>query len=335
MPDSLYTLGPVTPSTWYDGDITDSPGSTELILRSLKIVNTDHSRDAWFWLGNTGLVQWFFDRYLSGIYVPAGTTRVLDDLDIVLTAPAGDFYCLKQVSDQTNSTLAVSSAVSFVSSGSATTFTTGSWSSSAIATTGECYVMFISVKGGNRNISSFTDTHTGITWTKISEEEITGGGNRLYTYVGHATGATSTTTAVNFSGSNSSCIISIIKLQNTGITSAFPALAVCNAGTEGYVPIVATDLIGVNGRDVCGGRLLACFENAAGATSVPVGDLIELHDLEVAADSHSLWVGYSKRPGTNAWMRRASATTGDKVASLVDIHDTYSPLSVTISGVKT
>ena len=144
MVDTLYSSNSINwVDPWYDGYIIDGPSSVAMVLRSLKIVNTDPIRDAWLWFGNSGINAWFFDREISGLHVPGGTTRIIKDLDLVLTAPAGDFYCMRQEADQQHSNMVVSSAVAAIGTvGAGPGYTTASWTS----VVGEVYVLTASSK---------------------------------------------------------------------------------------------------------------------------------------------------------------------------------------------
>ena len=169
---------------------------------------------------------------------------------------------------------------------------------------------------------------------------MTGSSNRIYQFVGIATTATTAAETVTFTGTNTSCIISIVKLQNTGATSTFSRLAVAPAGTTAYVPWQNSSLVGLNGRDMCGGRLVSAYmDTTNGSGWTPVGDLIKIHEVDLVADSQSLCVAYSKRPGNSGWIQKGTptapvATTNDRTALLASIHDVYSPLNMSVDGVQ-
>lgn len=329
MTDTPFSLGYV-PSTWKGGDFVYSPSGSAFNIRSLKIVNTSQSKDAWLWVGDLS-TDALNDQLISEIYCPAGSTQILP-FDYVGTATAGNALALRQVADQTNSPIFIQSAVASLQSATdLTTYTTGSWTGAA----DRFYLMTISVKGSNRTISSFTDTHTGQAWSLLQSGTVTFSGGNIYQYVTKLTGANSTTTSVVFSGANTSCFISIVEVQNIGSGISVGEVFAPAGVRASAAPPTQSKLIGMRGAQ-CGGRILTTYiQNDTNFT--PAGDLIEIHDGSTA-EQNSVGVSYSKRAGNSGYHYLGAAPGtlfgDDRVSMLVDVHDTSAPLFVTVDGVE-
>ena len=328
------------PSTWDGGDIAyQPPGGARFIARSMKVVNTDAQRDAWLWVGDLSTDIWQ-DQRINGLYCPAGSTQIIE-LDICGSGSAGSGLSFRQVADQVYSDVAVASAVAAFTSGTdAASYTTASWSSGTVSGT-EYFIMTIAATGGPTTPTGFTDAHPQA-WTLRQQANVYGSAMTMYQYTTRIAGGSTATTTVNFSGAIGACFISIVRISN--VQPSGPVIAdaqiTAPAGIREYVPGISTQFVGMEARQVCGSRLLAVMAQTADGTGwTPWGDYREIHDAEIVGEGEKFSVSYAKSAGKSGYAFQGTPPTGvsnsnDHVAMMMDIHDSYAPVWVTVDGVE-
>jgi hypothetical protein len=321
--------GPIQPAKSEAGTTLYTPGSgTKAVVRNAVITNTHASFGAWATLA-VGSIATKANRLASGLYVPPATTMVVP-LEVTLDGDASDDIRARQTVDMTYTAMTVASAVALIAdtnAGSSTSIATASWT----AKNNACYVMFVAWTG-SPTISSFTDTHTGITWTlvqTISSSLVDT--PTLAVYRAQSSGTTNTTTTIVFSSAPTGAYISILELVGADSSGANGDAAIMAAGTR-YLSPTNTNLY-LPGSEFCGARIAAFMHDGAAGTWTPGSGFTEVHDGTYATPSTALEAAYALSAGKDA-SAIASTTSAENLMSLVDIQDSTKVLTITLNGVE-
>lgn len=323
--------GPTQPAKSEAGTtIYDPVAGIRANIRTAIVTNTHASLWGWLTL-SVGSIATKANRIVSGLPVPPKTTFTIP-LDLVLDGDANggaDDLRARQTVDMTYTAMTVASAVALIAdtnAGAATALATASWAAKNAA----CYVMFVSWTG-TPTISSFTDTHSGITWTLVDQIDNTAGDTHLAVYRAQSSGTTNTTTTVTFSAAPTGVFISIQELVGADSSGSHGDAAIMKAGTR-YLSPTNTNLY-LPGTEQCGARLAAFMHNGAAGTWTPGAGFTEVHDGTYATPSTAFESAYALTPGNDA-SAVASTTSAENLMAMVDIQDNTKVLTVTIVGVE-
>lgn len=284
---------------------------------------------------------------LPGLYVPAFKTVTVPLDEIVSNAASDTVVARQRPSYQdiagTASRLATPAVVASGTgtAGSASSVATGSWTE-ANAT---LYLLAVcwSASGGAGTISSFTDTHAGITWTQLGSTIVSANGQtKMALYSGVSTGTTAATTTVTFSGvQNQGALVAITNMGTVFDSSvANGAEAMCLLGSGEDVRNTATPSIYIPLQAHSTRIYVAVQQGGNGLTATAGSGATELNDLTNSIAS-GLTMETAQMLGTvqanpaiilPVW----SAATGivTSLGAVVEMFEPVSPLRVQLNGVE-
>lgn len=305
-------------------------GSTVTIVKSALLVNNDPVQGAFFTMGiGTTFATDMTKRVVSSYYVPPGGNEYLP-LDLVL--PNSDTLYARQSCMVDPAEMTLAAATPAVSAGSATSIASAAWTEAV----GDQFLLTVVLRdtAATAVVSSFTDTHTGITWTLL-QGPITNAAStaKMYQYTAKSTGTTNAATTVTFDSTSDTSSLSIIKL--TALTSyhedtsgsngatAFRAMGTSEA-PAGTTPILmATDL----GATV----INAVHHPTVTEAHTAMTGWTEIDD--VATNGGSLATSYIMAP--SSWVRPTIATgTTAYQGFFVEVLNDKRSLTVHLDGVE-
>jgi len=211
MTDTLERLAQARPAQTTAGTLLYTGGGSEVTaVKNALITNNDPLMGAFLTMSIGSDLTDMAKRVLSSYYVAPGDTVYLP-LDLILGNSETLYARQSCMIDPTQMTVAA--AVAATSAASATTIVTASWTEAV----GDQFLMTVAWRSGTETISSFTDTHTGVTWTLLQGPVTNAAATaKMAQYTAESTGTTNATTTVTFSGAVTSSI-SIDKI--TALTS--------------------------------------------------------------------------------------------------------------------
>jgi len=327
MVDTLTRLaGPTIPAKGEAGTTIYDPSTGTIVIRNATFTNVHAGRGAWAHL-SIGDMTVPANRIISGLYVPPGETIVVP-LDLVMAGATEDIRA-RQIVDQAGTAMNPASATALIAdSTDATTYTTATWT----AISGAEYLLFAYARAATTPaISSFTDTHSGITWTLV--DSVTGllasNIGKLVCYRAHSTGTTNTTTAVVWTATMQCGFVSIISLEGGDASGTHGSECIQKSGAA-YRPTTSTT-VEVFGALHCGGRVFAGSNQQSTGATTAGGGFTEIHDGTTATPATAFESSYSLQPG---FYGAGLFTTGvERLALLVNIQDDVDVLNVTLNGV--
>lgn len=284
---------------------------------------------------------------LNGLYVPAFKTVAIP-LDEIVSNAAGDIVVARQrpgyqdiIGSATRIATPAVVANGTGTAGSASSVATGSWTE----VSGALYLLAVcwSASGGAGTISSFTETHAGITWTQLGSNITSADGKtKLALYSGVSTGTTAATTTVTFSGTqNQGALVAITNMGTVFDSSvANGAEAMCLLGSGEDARNTATPSIYIPSQ-AHSTRVYIAVQEGGNALSATAGSgATELNDITNSIAS-GLTMQTAQMLGTvqnnpaiilPVW----SAATGivTSLGAVVEMFEPVSPLRVTLNGVE-
>lgn len=331
MTDTLSRLaGPTTPSRSDAGSTIYDPSAGVIAVKNAIFTNRDPLRGCWAYLSKGDLTN-KDNLFVPGLYVPPGGI-VPVELDFIMDGTVDDIRA-KQVVDMSYTRFPVTNmltATTFNSTTDGTGFTTASWTEK----NGYCYLMCVVSTHATAAAAptSFTDTHTGITWTKIGTEIIQNGASVsqcISFWRAQSTGTTATTTTATFGATMTGCHITIIEFQgDTSGTNGSETFT--DGGTFTGSSVTQTAVTGLASWQM-GGRFAAIASTAGGASTAGAG-FTEVYDAAIATPTHMVSTEYALSPGATADFTLATTST-EKILALVGIQDGTKALNVTLNGV--
>lgn len=335
MADTLTRLaGPIAPSRSDAGSTLYTPKTGEIVaLKNATLVNSDALKGAWAYM-SIGAMTTASNLIIPGLYIPPGSI-IKVDLDYIMNG--GEVLYGRQVVDMSYTpnlvpalaTPAISSTVD------GTSFATASWA----AVNSQAYLMFVVSTHANAAAAptSFTDTHSGISWTQVGTTITNtlgiGAGTAtmaLSAWRAQSTGTTNTTTTANFGITATGCHIVILGVPGADVTGTNGSEAFQDGGN--YTGNIATETaILIPGNKACGARIAGLSSNA-GSTSTPGTGFTELSDAAIATPTNMFTTEYGLTPGAVATFT-LNTTSTDKIGMLVNAQDGSSPVSVVLNGI--
>lgn len=334
MTDTIKRLaGPALPSKLLAGAAVYTPGaSTKAAVKNAVVANTHGSRTGWITLG-IGDLSVAANRFASGIAVPP-RGQIVIPLDVIVDNALGDVVRASQQMAQDPSALIVANKVNDPDTTNATSYATPSW---AATNNSSVYLMtVIHTLAGSAPAApnSFTDTHSGFTWTALQNISNGAAGTngefiRIDQYIAQSTGTTNTTTTVGFAATQSGCSIIIDEIQGADTSGS--------NGDAAFLALGTTELIGTLtsmsfGSDVAGLRF-AAFVHGANEVTNPGVSMTELADAAYATPNTGSESAYTFSPYVDlsaTW----TTTATRRLAAAVGCVDTVKGLTVTLNGVE-
>lgn len=336
MADTLTRLaGPTSPSRSDAGTTIYTPNTLEIVaLKNAVVSNPDPLRGGWVWL-SIGAITTKANIIVPGVFIPPNTVTTIP-LDIILNGGTETVVARQQV-DMSYSKMTVSTAVAVVNSTTdGTTFATASWA----AVASRAYLMVVTATHASAAAAptSFTDTHSGISWTQVGSTidnnlgVPAGAGPTMAMSVWRAqsTGTTNTTTTANFGATMTGCHIVIATVPFADVTGTNGSEAFQDCGTFLYTTTTGTALVHP-GTNIAGARFAALTSNAGG-TSTPGAGFTELSDAAIATPTNMMTTEYIISPGAVADFTLGTTST-DKMGALVSMQDGSTPLNIILNGV--
>jgi hypothetical protein len=329
--DTIKRLaGPVQPAQTTAGTLLyTAGGSTVTAVKSALIHNTDPLMGAFFTMAIGSSLTDLSKRVLSSFYVAPGDTAYVP-LDLVLGN--NETLYARQSCMVDPGRLIIGAAVAAASSGSATFITTGAWTEAV----GDIFLMTVVLRdtAAAAVISSFTDTHTGVTWTLLQGPVTnTAANTKMYQYTAQSTGTTNAVTTVTFDSTCDTSSISIVKItaltsydddvSGTNGSTGFRALGTTEAPAGTTPMIVAAEM----GASV----IYAIHHPTVTEAHGPMTGWSEVDDI--ATNGGSLATAFIMAPAS--WSR-PSITTGTTAyqAFFAEILNSKRSLTVTLDGVE-
>ena len=337
MADLLTRLsGPQTPSRSDAGTTIYTPQAREIVaVKNAIVSNPDPLKGGWIYLA----INNFTSRsniIIPGVFIPPNTVLSIP-LDFVMNGGT-ETLLARQVVDMSYSKMVPAKPTGFVNVASTTdgtTFATASWT----AKNPMAYVMFIVSTHATAAAAptSFTDTHTGVTWTQVGSTLTNilgvGAGNAtmaISVWRCQSSGTTNTTTTANFGATMTGCHIELWEVPFADTTGTNGSEAFTDGGTFLFTTVTGTAIVHP-GSVVCGARAYALTSNA-GSTSTPGAGFTELSDAAIATPTNMMTTEYSISPGAVADLTLATTST-DKMGALVNMQDGSTPLNIIVDGV--
>jgi hypothetical protein len=227
--------------------------------------------------------------------------------------------------------ITVSAAVAATNAGGASSIASANWTSAAQDT--YLLTVFMQRSSGPFDVSSFTDTHPGVTWTLLQSKLNTANTMRISQYIAQASGAATVSTTVTFSGVNSASALAIDKfvssvgIIDTGGTNAdrvFRGLGGFEAATATTTPLELASEMGA-------AVIFAQGAAATGVSQTPMTGWTEVDDVS-AANPASLNTEYLLAPAT--WARPTLGASSATVGLATEILNSQRFLVVTLNGVE-
>lgn len=336
MADQLTRLtGPATVSRSDAGTTLYTPKTNEVVaVKNALLVNNDPFRGVWAYL-SLGALSTQSNWFVPGLYIPPSTATKVD-LDFIMNS--GESIFARQTVDMSYSKMTVALPTGFAAIASTTdgtTFATASWTPK----NNTPYLMMVVSTHATAAAAptSFTDTHTGVTWTQIGSTLTNsagiGAGNAtmaISMWRAQSTGTTAQTTTANFGATMTGCHIVIAEVVGGDVTGTNGSEAFQDAGTFLGSTVTQT-AVNILGNKMCGARFAAITSNA-GSTSTPGGAFTELSDAAIATPTNMASTEYAISPGPIADFTLATTST-DKMGALVNMQDGTTPLGVILNGI--
>lgn len=334
MTDTLKRLaGPTQPAQTNAGTLLyTAGGSTVTAVKSALITNTDPVFGAYLSMSigsDLSVATGLDNRICSQFYVAPGDT-VFMPLDVVLGNSETIYARQSCLIEPTLMTLAA--ATPALSAGSASSIVSASWAEAV----GDLFLLTVILVDTSATalVSSFTDTHTGITWTLLQSYVNAAATIRIYQYTAKSTGTTSATTTVTFDSTCDSSALSIDKI--TAITS--PGIDTSGAnGATGFralgtteAPLGATPLF-VAG-EVGASVIYGSGTGTAAETQTQMTGWTEIDDFSTT-NAAAIRTAYIMAPAS--WVRPTmSAGVKLHVAAFAEILNVKRSLTVSLNGVE-
>jgi hypothetical protein len=229
MTDTLKRLaGPTQVAQTNAGTLLYTvPGSTTTAVKSILLNNTDPVMGAFFSLAigsDLSAATGLDNRILSNFYVAPSDTAYVP-LDLVLDA-AETLYARQSCMIEPTQ-LTIAAAVAATNAGSASSIVSASWTEAV----DDLFLLTVALfdTSATAVVSSFTDTHTGVSWTALQSFVNATSTFRVYQYTAQSTGTTGTTTTVTFDSTCDSSSLAITKI--TALTSLVDDASGTNGST--------------------------------------------------------------------------------------------------------
>ncbi len=329
MADTLTRLsGPQTPSRSDAGTTIYTPKQGQIVaLKNAVVSNPNPLKGGWIQV-SLGPMVTKSNIVLPALFIPPNTMTTVP-LDIILNGGT-EYIVARQIVDMSYTKMSVATAVAVINSTTdATSQATASWA----AANATAYLMVVVATHANAAAAptSFTDTHSGITWTQVGST-ITNAALTMAMSVWRAqsTGTTNTTTTANFGITFTGCHIVIAAVTGADVSGTNGSEAFQDSGTFLYTTVTGTALV-FPGAAMSGARFLATTSNAGG-TATPGAGFTELSDAAIATPTNMLHTEYAMSPGGTADVTLGTTST-DKMGALVNMQDGSTPLNVILNGV--
>lgn len=334
MTDTIKRLaGPTQPAQSGAGTLLyTAGGATVTAVKSALITNNDPVFGAYLSMAigsDLSVLTGLDNRICSQFYVAPGDT-VYMPLDVILGNSETIYARQSCIIDPNLMTIAA--AVAATNAGSASSIASASWTEAV----GDLLLLTVVLvdTSATAQVSSFTDTHTGVTWTLLQSYVNAAATIRIYQYTAKSTGTTAATTTVTFDSASDSSALSIVKI--TALTS--PGIDTSGAnGITGFralgmteAPLGATPLFvaGEVGASVIYHR----GTGTAAETQTAMTGWTEVDDF-ATTNAAAICSAYLMAPA--AW-NRPTLSAGAKlhVASFAEILNVKRSLTVSLNGVE-
>ncbi len=272
------------------------------------------------------------------LLIPAFRTVELP-LDVIVANSGGDSIRARQTvpyqDTYGDATLLQTPAVLTNGTGNsaaATTVVTGSWTE----VNGTLYMLSVAWRkaGGGITISSFTDTHAGITWTRI--KNLVSGDLSVAVYAGVSTGTTAATTTVTFSAAPDAAGAAVTNVALTGTFDSTTA-----NGTDGLVAFMAGTDPRSTTTPFLGGysptnsnRIVTAAALGTATTYTAATGGTELNDITTNMSMETAYLLGNGTGPSSVYLPTLAAGNGAHAAIGVEVQQPVSPLSVSLHGVE-
>ncbi len=341
MTDTLKRLSgtsQITPAHTLAGTALYTPGNGVIAhCKMLQVTNHDFQTGAYLYV-SLGAMTTQANRIVDGVWVPPSETLFIP-LDFIVSNTASDVLNVRQSPLFLSArVVAPTSANTTTSSNDATSYASSTWAAKNNA------VYILSVHNSKASApdqpNSFTDTHTGISWTLLQTQASTDGLSRLSQYVAKSTGTTSTTTTVGFPATQLGCNFHIDELApNTSSTSltgwdnsdsngatcvlpyGFTEIATATTTPKNYYP----------GLDMPPAGHVAQELSASGTNTTPDAAWTEIADTTRTTPAAALETSYILQPSTTYFPTITSAVS---MVGWLGLYSAAAPLTVSLHGVE-
>jgi len=333
MTDTIKRLaGPTRPAQTNAGTLLYTAGaSTVTAVKSALIHNTDPLMGAFFTMAigsDLGVEAGLDDRILSNYYVAPGDTAYVP-LDLVLGNNDTLYARQSCMIDPSEMTIAIAVA-SIGSTTDAAALASATWTEAS----GDLFLLTFWGKKATAvgDVSSFTDTHTGVTWTLLGTYVSADGNERISSYTAQSTGTTNTTTTVNTDYTWIDAALSITKITaltslrddatGTNGSTAFRWLGGGEAGT-GATPLLTAKEMGA-------AVTYTVVHSTASEAHTAMTGWTEINDVST---TESIATAQMLAPAS--WARPGIATgTTRPMFAFAEILNNKRSLTVTLNGVE-
>lgn len=304
------------------GSLYTVPGSTTAWIKKVVITNKSAVE---------ALADVFFDVSTQSIFTGLIPPFKSEIIKMEVGLAAADQILARQSVSMEHSNINMSQAVAGIGSlTDATSYATASWSS----VTDGIYLMNVWSSHGTAATepTSFTDTHSGITWTKVQGGPSIGGLLRLTQYRAKASGVTNTTTTVTFGATQTGCVIQIIAITGADTTGSNAEEAIQGCGL--YVPKTHEGAIfPVIGKKWAGSRILSAGQQAQGADPQVMVGFEEIMDTNNGEAIHAA-VYLSRKGGISGGVSWNVTTNTQPINSMVSVQDATDAIHVSLHGIE-
>lgn len=303
------------------------------------IVANTQPWDAYLTLG-LGALTTDANLLVPSVLVPAFKTVVVP-LDVIVSNAAGDIIKARQSIPYQNiygsASLLQTPAVLTNGTGNAgasATVVTGSWTE----VNGTLYLLSVAWKkaGGAGTLDSFTDTHTGISWTVLKTVTSADGTQKLAVYAAVSTGTSATTTTANFSASQDASAIAVTNVALTGTFDSTTANGVDGLVAYGGgedVRATTTPFIPLGGWPSAGSNRIYSMTNSAAAAVAAATGWTELNDVTTNLTLETAYSLGSTATSTSSVIAPTVTSGAPNLAIAVDVQEKPAPLVVSLYGV--
>jgi hypothetical protein len=330
MTDTLKRLGQARPAQTTAGTLLyTAPSATTTAVKNALITNNDPILGAFVTLGIGSDLTDMSKRILSSYYVAPGDSVYLP-LDVVLAT--GETLYARQSCMIDPGQMTIAAAVAATNAGSGSSIVSASWTEA----NNDLFLLTVVLvdASATAQVSSFTDTHTGVSWTLLQSYVNIASTIRIYQYTAQSTGTTNTTTTVTFDSVCDTSALAIDKItaltslvdDSTGTngSTAFRALGTTEAPT-GTTPLFIANEMGAS----------VFHHHATGTiseTQTPQTGWTEVDDF---GTTNAATISSAQLLAPASWTR-PTVVTGSKlrVAAFAEILNTKRSLTVTLDGVE-